>query len=362
MRLLRIYILKDFLSSFLFALLSLSLVMTIGNIMKLSTLITKGINLFDAIKIFLLFVPYLLSFTLPLSFLLAVLLTMGKLLGDNEIVAINVAGISSCKILKIFLLLGVIFSLVLLLINDRVIPNLHYQYRTLKQVYSKNISALIEPGVFLDQFDNYILYASDKEGNTLKNVFIYEVSQEGGESRVTFAKRAEFVSENNLVKMKLEDGFRDEAGKEKDKPLYRLNFKIFFMNIPLKDSEKQATVRKKPSDMTLKELRIQIKELEKKGVSPVELIGEFHKRISFSLSILTFILFGFAISLIVNHREKSINFGIAIMIAGIYYLLFILGQTLLEYHFIIPSLGMWLPNILIGLIGVALLYKNVHFR
>ncbi|MCP4651808.1 MAG: YjgP/YjgQ family permease [Candidatus Omnitrophica bacterium] len=363
MKIIRNYILKDFFSAFIFSLLSLSMVMLLGNLMKISDLvIRKGVNIFDALKIFSFFLPYLLGFTLPLSFLMGVLLTMGRLVTDNEIVAINVAGISLLKILRIFLMLGVIFSLFLFILNDRLIPDFHYRYRKqMKNIYSKNITAIIEPRVFLEGFGDFIIYVSDREGNKLKNIFIWETSKKKGTSKVTFAKRAEFVSEGDILKMKLEEGFRDETSPSGGKELYRLSFKIFFMDIPI-EQKKNIKVEKKASDMRLGELRSRSKELEGKGVDAIKLSAEFHKRISFSFSIMVFILLGFGVSLVVKHREKSINFGIAFLAAGVYYLLFIFGETMVEYQKITPLLGMWLPNIIMGLIGSVLVLRNAHFK
>ncbi len=363
MKILRTYILRDFFSVFIFSLLILSLVMLMGNIMKISDMvIRKGVNVLDALKIFSFFLPYLLGFTIPLSFLLGVLLVMGRLISDNEIVAIRVAGISLFKILNIFLVLGVIFSLFLFILNDRVIPSFHYRYRSeIKNIYSKNVSALIEPGVFLEHFDNYILYVSDKNENKLKNIFIYEVDEDKGTSKVTFAKEGEFIVENDILKIKLEDGFRDESISKEEMELYRLNFKVFFMDIPIQKNEK-VHVSKKPSDMKLSELRSKIKHLKGLGIDPSELESELHKRISFSFSVITFIILGLGVSLVVRHREKSINFGIAFIAAGFYYLLFVLGETLIEYNYVAPIVGMWIPNIITLLIGGYLLLKNAHFR
>lgn len=358
MKILRNYIIKDFLSVFIFSFLILSMVMLMGNMMKISDMIVrKGVNIIDALKILFYFIPYLLGFTIPLAFLLGVLLVMGRLISDNEIVAILVAGISLFKILNIFLILGFIFSLLLFILNDRVIPDFHYRYRSeIKNIYSKNISALIEPGVFLEHFDNYILYVTDKNENKLKNIFIYEIDQKQKSTKVTFAKNGEFIVEGDILKIKLEDGFRDETLSKEKMELYRLNFKIFFMDIPIQKQEK-VKVSKKPSDMRLEELRRKISLLNAQ-----ELRGEFHKRISFSFACLAFIVFGFGISLVVKHREKSINFGIAFLTAGVYYLLFILGETLLEYRFIAPSLGMWFPNVIVVSLGGYLIFKNAHPR
>ena len=362
MKILRNYILKDFFSAFTFSLAIFSMVMLLGNLMKISDMIIrKGVDIVDALKIFSFFIPYLLGFTLPLSFLLAVLLTMGRLIADNEITAINTAGISLFKILGVFLILGIIFSLFLFILNDRVIPDFHYRYYSqIKNIYSKNITALIEPRMFLEHFRNHIIYVSDKNGNKLKNVFIYELGEKKKVNKITFAKRGEFIADNNILKLKLEDVFYHEIDS-KDKKDFRGTFEVFFKDIPMEE-KKSVRVEKKPSDMRLKELREKIKYLKKMGIDPVKLIGEFHKRISFSFSIITFAILGFGASLAIKHREKSINFGIAFLAAGAYYLLFILGEALLEYHIILPFLGMWFPNIAVISTGGYFLYRNAHSR
>jgi len=363
MQTLRNYILKDFFSVAIFSFLLISMVMLIGNLMQISDMvIRKGVNFFDAAKIFLFLAPYLLRFSVPLAFLMGILLAMGRLISDNEVVAIRVAGISLLKILNLFLILGFIFSLILFYFNSKLIPDFHYRHRSqMKIIFAKNVSALIEPGMFLENFQNYILYVSDKDGNKLKNVFIYEISPKEGVSRVIFAKRGEFVVEGKILKMKLEEGFRDESGSSKGGELYRLNFKVFFMDIPI-EKEKSKKIEKKASDMTIKELWNKMLYLKKMGIDIRELEKELYERINFSFSVLAFIILGFGVSLVVKHREKSINFVIAFFSAGLYYLLLMIGEALIEYRLIIPFLGMLLPNLIIVAIGGYFIFKNAYLR
>ena len=362
MRILRNYILKDFLSALFFSLLALTLVMILGNLGKISDMIIrKGVSAVDAFKILSLFIPYVLGFTIPLSILMGVLLAMGRLVADNELTAINVSGISLSRIITVFLTIGVISSLFLFLINDKIIPYFHYNYRSyVKNIYSKNITAIIEPGVYLENFKDTILYVDDIKDNKLKNVFVYEINKEGL-SRLTYAKYGEFVVDKNILKMRLENGFRDEINPKNTKEFYRLNFKIFFIDIPVENKVK-SQINKKASDMNIKELKTKIKYLRNKDINPIEFIAELHKRISFAFSPIIFVILGFGVSLVVKHRERSINFGIAILVAGIYYLLMLLGETITKFQFVPPMFGMWLPNIVVGAIGLYLIIKHAHIR
>jgi LPS export ABC transporter permease LptF len=366
MKILRNYILKDFFTVFIFSYLILTTVFSMGSMMQISDwVVRKGMNIADGLKLLCFGIPRLAGMIIPPAFLFGVLLVMGRLIADNEIIAIRIAGVSLIKILNIFLIVGVIFSLALFLLNDRVIPSLHYRYNEMKHIFSRNITALIEPGVFLENFENYILYVGDKKENKLKNVYIFETSPTSSASKTTFAKEGEFIVENNILKIKLEDGFRDEAASGDTNELYRLNFKVFFMDIPIQKKEKRK-VHKKPADMSINEINKKIEYLESKGIDvsdkPVDLQKEFHKRISFSLSTVVFVLLGFSVSLIVKHREKSVNFFVAGAGAFLYYMLFILGDALIEEALIAPALGMWLPNILITLLGSYILFTHAYSR
>jgi lipopolysaccharide export system permease protein len=362
MKIIRDYILKDFISSFIFSLLSLSMIMLLGNLVRLSDMvIRKGVNPLDAVKMFLYFMPSLLAFTIPLACLLAVLLSMGRLIADNELVAIKVAGVSIYRLLLIFLILGAILSLGLFLLNDDVVPNMRYNYHTeLKNISSKNINALIEPGVFSENLKNYAIYVSEMEGKRLKDVIIYELGANNQTSQATYAKEGQFTVLNDTMKLQLNDGFRDNNDPRK-KQFSRIKFKTAFIDIPVDDG-KSKFAEKKFSEMPISELLNKIAMFKRLGSDRREARTELYKRLSFSLSPMVLVILGFSVSLMVKHREKSINFGIAFLIAGFYYLLFIAAESLGQNHKADPRIIMWSPNILVLIAAVFLLYKYARSR
>ena len=360
MKIIRNYILSDFLKSFIFSFLFISLVMVLGNLIKLSDMvIRKGVSFSEAIKIFIFLLPYLLSFILPISLLLGILLSIGRLTSENEIMALNVLGISSLKILEFLLIMGIIFSLTLFILNDKVFPHFHYLYHIqTKNLKTEKITSFIEPGIFLENFGDFILHVEDVEENRLKNIFIYTI-KENRLNEVTFAKRGEFIIENKKLKMKLEDGFQDRVDPKNPEKFLRLNFKILFTEMPiLRDPGK---IEKKPQDLTFKELREKINHLKKLGINPKKLELNLHKRISLSFTPIVFIILGFGIALNLKHRAKSINFGIAFLCVGFFYLFLILGEALSCTINLPPLAGMWFPNLLFLGIGIYFI-KHAHLR
>lgn len=361
MKILRNYFLKEFIGPLFLALGVLTFVMLLGNLVKLADLvINKGVAIYSVAKLFLFMMPYLLTYTLPIAVLAAVLLALGRLSSDNEIVAIKASGINLFSLILPLIIVGIILSLVLVIFNDRVIPYAHYATRkTLIEVGMKNPTAYLEAGVFINSFQKYVLFIYHIDENRLTNVRIYEPQGPGKPTRTIVAKHGEFIAipEKNVIKLKLMNGTSDEPDPRNPNNFYKLNFKTYFMTLNLNQMQDKDKIEKKPKDMTIRELKNEVAEVKKEGIDPAPLITEIQNKISLAFSCLVFMLLGCPLAIITRRREKSINFGIAFLIVGVYYLLLIGSQSLSLQGYLNPKVAMWIPNILMGTIGAFLTYR-----
>lgn len=361
MKILRDYFLREFIGPFVLALGVLTFVMILGNLIKIAELIiNKGVDPLTVIKLFLFMIPYLMTYIVPIAALTAVLLALGRLSGDNELVALRASGINLFALIVPLLIIALILSLMLVIFNDRVIPYAHYASRkTLLEVGIKNPAAALEPGVFINSFQNYILFIYHIEDNKLNNVRIYEPQGEGKPTRTIIAKRGEFIAlpEKNMIKLKLIEGTSDEPDPENPNNFYKLNFKTYFMSLNLSQAQEKEKLEKKPKDMTINELKTEARRLKQEGIDPAPLITAIHEKIALAFSCLVFMLLGSPLAIITRRREKSINFGIAFLVVGIYYLLLIGSEALSLQGYVKPELAMWIPNALLGTIGLVLTLK-----
>lgn len=361
MKILRTYFLKEFIGPLFLALGVLTFVMILGNLVKIADLvINKGVDIYSVSKLFLLMIPYLLTYTLPIAALTAVLLSLGRLSSDNEIVVIKASGINLFHLVLPLLIVGIILSLTLVIFNDRVIPYAHYASRkTLVEVGIRNPTAALEPGVFINSFEKYILFIYRIDQNKLSNVRIYEPQGEDKPTRTIVAKKGEFITipGKNIIKLKLMEGTSDEPDPNNPNSFYKLNFKFYFMTLNLTQVQDKDNIKKKPKDMTIQELTQEIKKLKKEGIDPTPLVTEINKKIALAFACFTFMLLGSPLAIITRRREKSINFGIAFIIVGVYYLLLLGSETLSLQGYIMPTIALWLPNLILGIIGGILTYR-----
>jgi lipopolysaccharide export system permease protein len=359
MKILRNYILKEFLGAFTISIFVLTFVMLLGNLIRLAELIiAKGVPLLIAAKLFLYLVPYLFSFILPVATLTGVLLSIGRLSSDNELIAIRASGISLFRVMTPLLIVGLIISLFCILLNNEIIPSSHYRSRQVMiEMGTQNPAAALEAGTFITAFDKFILFIYQIDGQKFNNIRIYEPQGENKPPRTIIARRGEFIllPDKKVLKLKLIDGTSDEINPENPESFFKLNFKTYFMNIDFKKETKK--VDKKAKGMTFGELQQQIADFKAKGIDTTPLLTEIYKRHALSVSCLIFVLIGAPFAMITRRREKSINFGFAFLIVVLYYLMLIGFQTLAIEGKVPPGIAMNLPNIVFGGLGVILLIR-----
>ncbi|MFH0827409.1 MAG: LptF/LptG family permease [Candidatus Omnitrophota bacterium] len=363
MKILRNYFLKEFIGPLFLSLGALSFVMVlVGNLKRIADLvINRGIDILSVGKLFLFMMPYIVTYALPISVLVAVLMALGRLSSDNEITAIRASGIHFFSLLSPLMVMGVILSLFLVIFNDRAASYAHYAYRkTLMEIGIRRPAAAFEEGVFINSFRDYILfiYHVDQKKNKLGNIRIYQ-PQENGPTRTIIARSGEFITDpdKGTVKLKLMDGSSDEPDPNNPLNFYKLNFKTYFMSLNLSQAKDTDKLGKKPKDMSLQELRNEINKLNNEGIDTTPLLTEINEKMALAFSTLAFILLGSSLAVITRRREKSINIGLAVLVIGIYYPLFI-GCEALAIEGVLPAtLAMWIPNALFALIGILLTLK-----
>ncbi len=351
MRILRNYILYECLQPFVIAISVLTSVFLLGYLPQLANkVINKGVSLIAVSKILLYYIPILLGYTLPVACLVTVLLTFGRMSAENEILAMRASGVYLRRLLTPLIMMGIVLSLVVHILNDRVIPVAYdAQTRVFQETGSQNPIALLEPGSFINAFDKYIVFIYRIDNDRLYGVRIYQ-PQANKPTRTIIAQEGEFVKVPNQDKvlLKLINGTSDEPDLKNPNNFYKLNFQNSFITMDL--SKKRTKADKKPKAMTLRELEQKIHEFRALLIDPSPLVAEYHRRLAWSLTPLLFILLGFPFAVITHRRAKSANILFAILFAAPYYLSSLACQGMATQNVMNPALTMWIPDMVLGLI------------
>lgn len=362
MRTLRIYVLREHLAPFFVTLGGLTAVLLVGNIIKFADLvISKGVSLFDILRLLLYLIPYMLSFTVPMACLVAMILAFGRLSTDYELIAIRASGVAPFRLVVPMLLVGLVISGVLLVVNDRVVPESHLAFRRqLKAIGIKQPTAYLEPGTFIKDFPPYIIFVYQVEGNKLFNVRIYE-PQANGPTRTIIAERGEFepLDDRRGVTLRLSSGTMDEWDPQNPGSFYKVTFTTYAL-VLRSDQDDPSKARKKLKEMTFKELVGERNTLGAEGIDPTPVSLELHRKTASSFAALLFVTFGLALGLRLHHHERLIGYVWILGIFVSYYLSTIGMNAVALKGWFAPWLAMWFPNLLGGAVGAVMVAHAVR--
>ena len=355
MRVLRDYILKEFFHSFLLSLIVFTFVLLVGNIITLADMIiNKNVDIISVLKLLFYLIPWLLSFTLPMAALTAVILTFGRFSSDGELIAMKASGVSLFKISIPILIVGILFVFIAFFMNDQISSNASYaSRRVIKEIGIKKPTAYLEEGTFIRGLGNYVIFIYEIRGNKLKNIRVYQ-PQEGKATRTVVAESGEInpLPDKNMMELTLYNGTSEEPSPTEPDSFYKLNFKTYHMMLDLSTIFKKEKIQKKTREMTIKELEAEIKNCVEQKIDPTSLWVEIYKKINMSIASFVLILIGIPLGIRAHRSEKSIGFGISLILFALYWGLLLGGMTISLRGTLSPFWGVGLANIIFFVFGV----------
>lgn len=359
MKILRDHFLKEFGSTFAACLLTLFFLFLTGRgALEMADLVfNKDVDAFLIVRLLFFSSPFLLPFIIPMSVLVATLLTFGRLSHDNEILAMRASGLPFWKTAVPLAAAVTVLCLFSFVLSDRIASTSHYAYRRLlTQIGIESPAAVLEEGTFIKKFKNFVIFIYQIDKNKLKGIRIYQ-PQEGKPTRTIVAESGELVTipEKNIVMLKLVHGTTDEPDAKDPSKLYKLNFRTYDLPLNVSEAREGGELGKKSKEMTVRELTAEIKKLGKAGIAATyPLSAEIHNKIALSLSSLVFLLIGIPLGMTVRRSEKSINFGISFVLMALYWTLLIGGKALAQKGVAPPFLCLQFSNALVGALGLFL--------
>ncbi len=337
------------------------------NLVQLADLlVNKGVSLLDVILLILLIVPSVIGLILPTAALASVLLVFGGFAQNNEITAMKASGVHLFRVMLPIIAASVLLSLVSLFLIDQIQPKAEYYSRQIvRNMVMKRPTAYIEPRRFIKDFKDCVLWVNEVKGNRLEGVTIFQ-SQEHKPTRTIMAEWGEVIpsKDEESFSLRLYNGTSDEPNPDDPSVFYKMNFKTFVL--PDVTIGKESTGKgKKPKEMSIDELIYQLEHNSEfiRNVSTADhrkMRAEIHKKISFSLGSLVFVLIGLPAAIITRRGEMVVSFVIAGFALALYYVLFVWGMTMAVQGTMRIWLALWFPNFL--MLAIAVFLMKCSFR
>lgn len=349
----------------LFGVIVLSLVLVLGNIFKelLDLLINNpDVPLTTVLAFIALVLPFSLTFTIPWGFLTALLLVFGRISADNELIALKASGVSVPRVCAPVFISALLLTGICFWINIEVAPRAEQAMtRAIVDIATSNPAALFRADEVVDQFPDRRVYVGGKEGDKLKNIIVFEMSDQMEALKMVYAKEGVLTPdpENSRLLLRLFNARFEQRDEKNPRDITKIQQGIVMSEgvfpISLEKFFDEFRGGRRMSSYTLPEL---VEFIAKgAGKRETEAFVEFNKRFSVSLACVAFALIAVPLGITAHRKETSIGFALSLAIAFTYFFFIIMADTFRNNAGAYPSVLIWIPNVIFFTLGAVLFYR-----
>ncbi|MBQ3525005.1 MAG: LptF/LptG family permease [Akkermansia sp.] len=393
------YILRQLIAVTFLGVMSLTLLMLLGQLFKElhSLLVESGAPPTIVIDFILQVIPFSLTFTVPWGFLTAVLLVYGRLAADNELTSMRMAGLSLWRLSMPAIGMGVALSALCYYINIEVAPKGKQAMSDIvMNAAMDNPRNLINASQGATKLDGIQLYTDNRSQDRLLGVHIYPLPKTGkknpfasmGGFSAAHAQSAvigEFDRGTRILELTLYDvTIEQKDGNGRYINMFNNKEMPLRVHIPIRTQRKM-----KPNRFTNAEIAAELEHWE--SVRPIDpkIMDRYAKaasqqrlfpcasnlwdaaysdtkfyhsqmktknerafrtegvqRASFACACIVFSLIGVPLAITARRRDTSTGFAIGILVAALYFVALVFCETSRKSGGITPYIVLWLPNVL----------------
>ncbi|MDY3939092.1 MAG: LptF/LptG family permease [Spirochaetia bacterium] len=412
------YLFREFVLSFMVAFFIFFALFLVNELLVIALRMQKKDVPVSTVFTFLLYsLPYVLSYTFPLSTMVSCLMAVGRFHSDNEMLAMRASGIRYSNIFVPFSFAAVILTLISFVMNDYFLPlGMEKRYSLLNQVALSNASVIFEPYDVSDPIQGKIIITGDIQENLIKNLIIVDRDPDANR-RVIVSKDVTFRQNEQLegvMHLNMRSPFMLSVDKNRRNSYNYTTAREADYNILLKDYASTVFSSSDPSTMTSSQVREMIREekdrLKNNRIRQKERVAsdlyqlrcrydemfesslymrqykqsdinslagdyenyliqknrkisnkslsrletEYHYKFVLPTGCIALILLAFPLGLFSKRSDKAVGLGLGSIFAFVYWVLIMMAK-IIGYTSDFPAvLIMWFPNVIVGIAGIII--------
>lgn len=370
MRLLTRSVLREIWPPFLLGFAAYTFILVIRTIYFLADFfVRRSATLGEVAWLTVLSLPWIVVLTLPMAFLLGILIGIGRMAGDSEIVALRSCGIGSGAVYGPALAAAGVLSVGVFLLYNLVLPAANERLsRSLARVAATSVINVVHPRTFREVRSGVTIYfdRAAADGRTLDGVFVKLGEEYEKDQRVIVARRGALTLEGDRLWLDLFNSTLHEydAG---DPSRYRTNRseaqRVLIAGDIWNSPGARVTYEKSLRSQSLGELfatarRVRQESPENRRLTWVEI----HKKLSIPFACFTFAFIGIPLAETARRGGKGSAFAISLSIIVLYYVLLSSGETWAQQGRLPAGIAIWIPNVLLLAGGTAAMARSGRER
>ncbi len=350
------YVLTSFLFWFAVLLASFVMMSEVYNFFELlGDIIRNSIPLSKVFTFLFFLAPMLIYKTLPVSVLVAVLVTFGVLTKHNEVTAFKACGVSLHRLAIPVLAISSLFSAGLFAFDHLYLPDTNRRQEALRnEIKGKAAQTYLHPErpwIFGKGSRIWYYKYFDNQHEVMGGVSVYELDPRTFDLRREIsAERAEW--QPSLRTWIFQNGWVREVR--------RVKFQRFQVTtFPDLEEPPDYFLKelKQDKQMNFQELERYIRDLQQSGFDTVRLRVQLYKKFSVPLFALIMAMISVPFAFLVGNRGAMAGIGVSIGIAMAYWGIGQLFEQIGNANQLPPSVAAWSPDVLFALAASYLLLR-----
>ena len=323
MRLLDRYILRSVVLTCIFVFLFLYVVIDL--LSNLEDILKERVTLTLLIHYYLSYIPVMLVQVSPFACLLSTLYNFGKLNQNNEIIAMRASGLSILQITKNVIMFGLMVSLAIFWISDRIVPpalTLNQKIKTMmEQGKNKEAKSEVLPNLTMYGLQNRLFHISRfyVPANIMEGITILEHDQNQNVTKKIVANKGVYQG-NHWIFYQCITYIFSPNGQIEEEPQFQEEQAMYIPETP----QDFLNQRDQPDSMTINQLENYIWRLSKSGANSVvrSLKVDYYQRFTSPFTSVIIIFLGIPFAMIIRRRAAGLSsMGISMLVGFIYYIL-----------------------------------------
>lgn len=347
------YIIGELISPFIFGMAAFSFILAGSTVLfpLIGEASKYGMSAVHVIQLFVYKFPSIIVFTFPMSTLLATLLCFGRLNNDLEIIAFRAGGISFRRLVIPVIIVGFFISSITIFFSESIVPISANSAENLFRSYRHKTDPTIKENINLTEYKNKlpkrIINVKEVVKGQMQDVTVAEFD-DGILSRIIRSKEGKWIPSGGW---EFYEGTMYQLPLTESKKIYVLEFEKEYIDIQINPFD-FTNRKKKAEEMSALELKQQIEINALTGQPVTKDIMNFHLKFAVPFASLIFSILGASVGLKPHRSSSALGLGVSLVIILIYYVLLSVGMGLGLSGILPPVIAAWLPNIIVGSIGL----------
>jgi LPS export ABC transporter permease LptF/LPS export ABC transporter permease LptG len=299
-------------------------------------------------------IPESVQYILPVTALIATLITLGLLTKFNEITAMKACGISLYRILVPVLVLSCLVSFCSFYVQERILP---YSNKRAEQVWNEiqdmpaRSYGHLDRRWLLSRTKDRIYYYRyfDQNASAFSQFSVFEIDPASWSLEKRIFSEKSYLEERDLT---LSDAWTWEFLGSRIARFYKQETMVLS---EVEDKNYFLKEWEEPDQMSYRELQDYIEQIEDKGFDSLKFKVDLNFKLTFPLASLIMALLGIPFAFTMGKRGTLVGIGLSVVIAIVYWGSIAIFRSLGYVNYLSPFLAAWGPSFIFGSIGLYLI-------